>query len=267
MGLIGLAVLVVLSLPLVRGVARSPHSGQEYPRRDPGRVTRQRGYLQAIDRVSASRLEGGAQGQWQLVGRHIREHSQPDETIFVWGWIPGIYVEARRVSASDWPFTSEMHTMSPELLARRVSKLIESFEREKPAFVVDTRKRHFPWNRPPLELWPTVPTMVVTPNPPHRQIRLDTPLPADGRTVRRYEKQYAHMLREQVDAQEAERFEAMAPLRAYLREHYEVLTRKLQVLTQTPVGIRQTEVDRLLYDPHVLLRRKNRGEGGAGPRP
>ncbi len=267
MGLIGLAVLVVLSLPLVRGVARSPHTGREYPGSGSDDVVRRRGYLQALDRVSAARRSGGVQGQWQRVGREIRKHSEPDDTIFVWGWIPGIYIEAGRTSASDWPFTSEMHTLAPEALARRVKQMIEDFEKARPTFIVDTRKGHFPWDRPPLELWPTVPTAVVTPRPPHRRVRLQTPLPADPRQVRRYERQYAQMLREQIDADEAARFEALAPLRAYLREHYEVVTRPATVLMQTPAGLQRTRVEMLPFEPHVLLRRTRAGEGGAGRRP
>ena len=72
---------------------------------------------------------------------------------------------------------------------------------------MDTRKRHFPWNRPPLELWPRVPNTAQF-------------LPTDDKSIAAYDQGYSKALLDQVGADEAERFKAMAPFRRYVMSNY-----------------------------------------------
>ncbi len=74
--------------------------------------------------------------------------------MYVWGWVPGIYVQAQRMSPTPKAFEGTMHTLPPQQLADRVQEILKAFEKNPPKFIVDTRKIHFPWTRPPLELWP-----------------------------------------------------------------------------------------------------------------
>jgi hypothetical protein len=77
---------------------------------------------------------------------------------------------------------------------------------------VDTRKQHFPWNRPPLELWPRVP-------------RTGQFLPTDDKSIAAYDQGYSKFLLDKIDADEAERYKAMAPFRQYVMSNYSVVGR------------------------------------------
>ena len=67
--------------------------------------------------------------------------------MYVWGWIPGIYVQAQRMSPTPKAFEGMMHTLPPAQLADRVQEILTAFEKNPPKFIVDTRKIHFPWTQ------------------------------------------------------------------------------------------------------------------------
>jgi hypothetical protein len=67
---------------------------------------------------------------------------------------------------------------------------------------------HFPWNRPPLELWPRV---------------KQSPLPANEEAMKQYDQLYADLLRQQIEPAEAQRYEAMQPLRWYVMKNYQIV--------------------------------------------
>ncbi len=198
-GLMGAVAIIALAWPVWFGFTHAMHSGEPYPNGQ-----RRRGYVQALEEVSMLNQPGMVH-PWVAAGHYIREHSDPSDTIYVWGWYPGIYVQAQRLSSATKAFESNMHVDPPRQLAEDIRQRLEEFKADPPKFFVDTHKRHFPWDRPPLELWPTA------------QGRL---LPVDAANVARYEAQYARMLADQIEPDEAKRFEAMKPLRDYIREHY-----------------------------------------------
>ncbi len=201
-GAVGLLVMFFMSLDIFRGVARSPHSGATYGRRS-------RGYAQKWAEVSARGKPGYRVPPWEDVGRYVRTHSTADDGIYVWGWFPGIYVKAQRLSPAPKAFEGTMHTLAPSVLADRVDEILTAFEKDPPKFIVDTHKRHFPWDRPPLELWPKTSNGF---------------LPTNEQIVAQYEAAYAGMLSEKVDdPAEAERFEAMKPFRDYVMNNYRVV--------------------------------------------
>jgi len=124
-----------------------------------------------------------------------------------------------------------MHTMSPAALSKRVEAILSAFEKEPPRFIVDTHKVHFPWDRPPLELWPTTGKGL---------------LPNDEATVARFDMMYSKLLREKInpaqkrmyeqltrwginrlmdmaDPDEALRYEAMKPFRQYVMKNYKIV--------------------------------------------
>lgn len=208
-GMLGLLGMIGMAWPLFFGIARRPHSGTAYTDPRTQQPTRMRGYLQKWREVRSG-LEYG----WEQVGEYIRRHSQVQDPIYVWGWVPGIYVQAQRMSPTPKAFEGTMHSLPPEQLAERVAEILAAFEKRPPKFIVDTYKRHFPFNRPPLELWPRV----SQGSPLADQngfLRTDPPL------VRQYEALYGAALRERW-SDEARRFEAMKPLRDYVMRHYRV---------------------------------------------
>lgn len=197
-GAVGLLVMFFMSLDIFRGVSKSPHSGAAY-------AGRNRGYAQKWSEV-AGRRNSGARAPWELVAEYIRKNSTQDDGIYVWGWFPGIYVQAQRLSPAPKAFEGTMHTLAPEVLAERVDEILTAFREDPPKFIVDTYKRHFPWDRPPLELWPRTSNGF---------------LPTNEQVVAQYEAAYAKMLRERVDdPAEEKRFEAMKPFRDYVMTNY-----------------------------------------------
>ncbi len=205
LGLLGLVLVIAMSWRIFFGISKSPHSGSAY-----GRPSR--GYLQKWQEVRAH-----PQYDWLRVGDYIRQHSEPTDTIYVWGWVPGIYVRAQRMSPTPKAFEGTMHTLPPEQLAGRIQEIMVACEKNPPKFIVDTRKRHFPWNRPPLELWPIMPKGFMGVEKPQF-------LPNNQAVVEAYDKAWRDVLRRNFDEDEALRYEALKPLRKFVMEHYRVVS-------------------------------------------
>jgi hypothetical protein len=208
-GLVGLLVMLAMSWHIFFGIAKSPTSGTVYVNGRTGQPERRRGYLQKWREVAVRREYG-----WQNVGDYIRAHSEPTDRIYVWGWVPGIYVQAQRLSAAPKPFEGTMHTLPPAALAERVREILGGFEKHPPKFIVDTRKDHFPWDRPCLELWP-----IASFSGRGRAAFL----PSDPSMVAAYDEFWTATLRKNWGDDEAARYEAMAPLREYVMENYKVV--------------------------------------------
>lgn len=206
-GISGLAVFVLI-VPVFAGFAKSPDTGVEYKHFQTGQPERRRGFTQSLNTVRAP-----ITAPWQSIGDHIRNHSSPDDTLYVWGWFPGIYVQAQRIAPVPRAYEADMHVSPPDQLARKIDELVNALENTPPRFIVDSLKRHFPFDRPPLELWPVVkPNMLANPQP--RLLR------NDPREIEAFENAYAAMLEQQFDKNEALRFEAMKPFRDFVMTHY-----------------------------------------------
>jgi len=210
-GALGFMLMVIMSWHIFFGIRTSPHSGIKYKNPDI-----RRGYLQAM-RTAPTKSTSEA------VGEYIKNNSSLSDEIYVWGWVPGIYVSAQRLSPAPKAFEGTMHTLSPKALSERIEEILNSFKDKPPKFIVDSRKNHFPWNRPPLELWPIV---------RYQGMEKEVFLPPDLKAIENYDKAWTEMLRRGPGGEEeAERFKAMAPFRKFIREHYEIIEPKQYVFT------------------------------------
>ncbi len=216
---VALLVMMGMVWPIFAGITHSPFSGQAYDQRS-------RGYAQTWTSTWA-RLRGKEVGPWEQLGDYIRTHSSPEDRIYVWGWYPGIYVRAQRISSSPQAFEGNMHIFSPAWLGTETRALLETFAKHPPLFIADSRKREFPWNVPPLELWPQAPKEL--------QGNQYGFLSTDPAKVRQFETAYSALLAKQVSVLEAQRFEAMKPFRDYVMQNYEVVQ---------------------MFGPHILFVRK-----------
>jgi hypothetical protein len=204
-GFAGLVLMIILSWQIFFGIGKSSIDG----------------YLQKYRDISLLRR----QAIWypnEKVGEYIRDNSDPNDKIFVWGWYPGIYVAAQRLAPTSWPFTSEMHTKTPERFAEDIKNLLAELKADKPKYIVDSRKRHFPSNRPPLELWPISQQQIV------KQFYPQTLNPDEA---------YAGWLSDTFDSDEAGRFMAMKPFREFVMKNYDVV--------------------QVLFTPHILFKLKD----------
>jgi 4-amino-4-deoxy-L-arabinose transferase-like glycosyltransferase len=207
LGLLGLLMMVIMSWHIFFGIAKSPHSGVIYKNPGTGLPEKRRGYAQRLEEVY-SRRKSGNKGAWEYIGEYIRNNSEPSDKIYVWGWFPGIYVSAQRLSPVPKAFEGTMHTLSPEELSERISEILTAFKKQPPKFIVDTHKSHFPWDRPPLELWPRTQKGF---------------LPANEQQVSQYDEAYSQMLREKIGPEEALRYKVMKPFREYVMKNYKIV--------------------------------------------
>ena len=208
LGAVSLVLMMIFAGPIVFGIKRSPHSNTVYKDRY-GQPSPRNGYVQRYREIKAPSASKG-QVPWEAVAATIKKNTQPDDRIYVWGWYPGIYVQAQRMSAAAHAFTSEMHVRSPEALGEMVDGLLADFEKHPPKFIVDSRKTHFPWKQPVLELWPYV----------QYKGGKSQFLPKNQTMVAQYEQMWYKLLKEKVGEEEAERFNRMKPLRDYVQAHY-----------------------------------------------
>jgi hypothetical protein len=215
-GFVGIVLMIIMSQHIFFGLKKSPHTGAIYRDRATGNPEKDKGYAQKLDEISRHQKYS-----WMLVGEHIRNNSTPNDKIYVWGWVPGIYVAAQRLSPAPKAFEGTMHTISPEVLSERIDEILSAFEKEPPKFIVDSLKSHFPWDRPPLELWPRTQKGF---------------LPAVPQIASQYDAMYAKMLHENIEPDEALRYEAMKPFREFVMKNYKIV--------------------RTFVNPHVLFQRK-----------
>ncbi len=167
---------------------------------------------------AAEKLQKKELGPWEQLGDYIRTHSGPEDRMYVWGWYPGIYVRAQRLSASPQASEGNMHIVPPYYLAGIVYNLTTAFTQHPPKFIVDSRKREFPWNVPPLELWPQRPYV-----PNELQDNRNGFLSRDSLKVRQFEMIHSAGLAQKVSPEEAERFMAMKPFRDYVMSNYKIV--------------------------------------------
>jgi hypothetical protein len=206
----GMAIMVslgCLSIPIVIGQRYSPDTGADYVK---NYGHRRRGFKPALKELPSRK-----QGAWVTVGEHIRTHSNENDTIYVWGWMPGIYVQAQRLAPVSKAFEGDMHVKSPQLLKQQIERIINQMNDSPPKFIVDSRKRHFPNDRPPLELWPIVPPKTFGNEKPRF-------LKNDPQEVAAFDTAWSKLLEDRIEPDEAERYEAMKPFREFVMNNYRI---------------------------------------------
>lgn len=206
-GSVAMVILGWLTIPIFIGQRYSPDTGADYIK---NYGQRRRGFAPALKELPARK-----NNSWIAAGKHIRANSSPDDTIYVWGWVPGIYVQAQRLAPVPKAFESNMHVTPPNNLKRQIDSLVNAFEGHPPKFIVDTRKQHFPNDRPPLELWPIVPPNMFG----NDSARL---LGTNPHQIAAYDNAWKQMLKTRIEHDEAERYEAMKPFRDFVMNNYKV---------------------------------------------
>jgi hypothetical protein len=205
-GIASLILMVIMSWHIFFGLPRSPYSGMKYPEK-------RNGYAQRWNEIG-HRRHNGWKGPWEVAGEYIRNNTQPSDKIYVWGWVPGIYLAAQRFCPAPNAFESEMHTRPPEQLEQIIDELFVSFNKEMPKYIVDSRKQHLPLDRLKFELWP------IAGYSSQGQPQF---LPSDPQIVAEFEKQWGKMTRDRSGDDEARRFEIMGKFRKFIRENYDIV--------------------------------------------
>ena len=93
--------------------------------------------------------------EWEQVGRYIQQNSAPEDGLYVWGWIPGIYVQAQRFSPALKPSYSNMHSDRVRQVRLEILNLLKKLKVKPPLYIVDSQKFHYPYyDHPIFDLWP-----------------------------------------------------------------------------------------------------------------
>jgi hypothetical protein len=264
-GFVGFILMIVMSQHIFFGVSKSAHSGNPYTDSQ-GNPIKDNGYVQRLR--DASNHKKGGRSSWENVGEYIRKNTTPEEGIYVWGWFPGIYVAAQRLSPAPKAFEGTMHTLAPEVLSQRVDEILNAFKKKPPRFIVDSLKQHFPWDRPPLELWPSLSNgyrlfagLSDTESERLWSVFVDIFKPSNmnkaeflradiSSVVEKYEDEYAKILAKQVGPDEALRFKAMEPFRRYVRENYKIIEPEQYIV------LSDGRMYHRIFGQHVLFQRK-----------
>ncbi len=198
-GFAGFMLMTIMSWNIFFGIEKSPDSGMNYG-------AKRRGYAQTLKRISA-RQNKSLRGSWERAGQYIRNNSTPTDKMYVWGWYPGIYVSAQRFSSASSAFMMPRQAMP--LFKEKLQRLLDDFGREKPKFIVDSRKRHIPTERPPYELWPIVPKRGF--------------LPLNKDTIDQYDTAWSDWLHKNFGEDEALRYQALKPFREFVMQNYTIV--------------------------------------------
>ena len=152
LGAAALLVMMIMVWPIFAGVSKSPHHGGIYKNAS-GIPEKRRGYAQKLEEIADRKA--GRIGAWEMVARQVKGDPADNYTIYVWGWYPGIYVAAGRVSSTPVAFESEMHILTPAVLAGRIQQLVNDFRAHPPRYIIDSQKMHYPnYDHPVFDLWP-----------------------------------------------------------------------------------------------------------------
>ncbi len=188
------------------------------------------------------------QSQWEKLADYIKENSSTDDGLYVWGWMPGIYIQAQRSSPTKNPSYSDMHIDKPARVAGLIKNIMAGFTANPPKYIVDTQKLHFPYyEHPNFDLWPGWEDKKKT-RPHFRVYPQDVPIGAqlfsltemkkfeldynkfvEGRTysLLRHPRHKGGPVEEQraqkMAATERQRHEAMMPLRKFVMENYKIV--------------------------------------------
>lgn len=231
--------MIALSWHVFFGITKSPHTGKPYP-------AATKGYSQKLREVQYRR-KNKYRAPWERAGKYIKDNSTATDKIYVWGWIPGIYMEAKRFSSASKAFC--MPRPAPAVMEQMVSQLLSEFGKEMPKFIVDTRKRHIPTERPPYELWPIV---WQDPAGPGKTWFL----PRRAEAIEEYDGSWSRLLAERYGKDEAARYTALGPFRKFVMDNYEIAEAREYFVD--PDG----QLLHRRFGEHVILRLRS----GARPR-
>ena len=146
-GVVGLIGMVVMVWPMVFGISRSPHHGGLYP-------AKSNGYVQKMAEIRR-RKAGTGKPMWEYVAELVGERTVESDTLYVWGWYPGIYVMSGRDSASNNAVYGNMHSDPPERVGRTIEGILNRLRTNPPKFIIDAQKNHYPYyDHPNFYLWP-----------------------------------------------------------------------------------------------------------------
>jgi len=96
-----------------------------------------RRHVEVLSQVWVYRFERGRQAEWEVVGDQVARLTRPEERIQCFGYLPGVYLRARRVNATRYATTEKIGQLYEQPEAERIrQELIRQLGAEPPAALV-----------------------------------------------------------------------------------------------------------------------------------
>ncbi|HSS39818.1 MAG TPA: glycosyltransferase family 39 protein [Polyangia bacterium] len=102
------------------------------------------------------------QPDYRRASAYVRERTQPDDQLFVWGWFPALYVDADRCPASRFVYTHLLTGSRAQsgaatrghLVPEAWPMLMADLARARPAYILDTSPGRYDYPFPPEQYPP-----------------------------------------------------------------------------------------------------------------
>ena len=99
--------------------------------------------FQEVSKVIVSRIDRQEAASWELIGDAVARHTDPDDRIQCWGYMPGVYLRARRPNATR--FTTLEKVGQVREGANFVVQEVERELRADPPAVIAISARYYLW--------------------------------------------------------------------------------------------------------------------------
>ncbi len=109
-----------------------------------------RRHVEVLSQVWVYRFERGRQAEWEVVGDQVARLTRPEDRIQCFGYLPGVYLRARRVNATRYATTEKIGQLYEQPEAERIrQELIRQLGAEPPAALVMSGHDYFTITNPP----------------------------------------------------------------------------------------------------------------------
>lgn len=109
-----------------------------------------RRHVEVVSKVWVYRFERGRQAEWEAVGDQVAQLTRPEDRIQCFGYLPGVYLHARRVNATRYATTEKIGQLYERPEAERMRQaLIRQLGAEPPVALVMSSHDYFTITNPP----------------------------------------------------------------------------------------------------------------------
>lgn len=109
-----------------------------------------RRHVEVLSQVWVYRFERGRQAEWEAVGDQVARLTKPEDRIQCFGYLPGVYLHARRANATRYATTEKIGQLYERPEAERIrQEMIRRLSAEPPVALVMSSNDYFTISSPP----------------------------------------------------------------------------------------------------------------------
>lgn len=92
--------------------------------------------LEEVGKVWVPRVERGERAPWELVGDAVKRYTRPDDPIQCFGYMPGVYLHARRANTSRFATTEKVVHARADASSTEIARELEETLRARPPVLI-----------------------------------------------------------------------------------------------------------------------------------